>query len=233
MSSDVRRVSVVTGGGRGIGKATADLLSERGFTTIRISRTLDESDMNWRCDVGDEQDVSRVFKEIGDRYGRLDALVNAAGVVSMSGPLDVAVSEWMDIMRTNVIGAYLCCKHAIPLMSRRHYGRVVNVSSIASRGYSETASVAYTASKYALNGLTRQLAVNFAKDGICINCVCPSQTRTEMVAAVPADELANRLSRSALGRLAEPDEVAEAIAFLASEGASYVNGALVDVNGGS
>ena len=233
MSSDTQRVSVVTGGGRGIGKATADLLAKRGFVTIRISRTLDDNDTNWRCDVGDEQAVSRVFGEISSRYGRLDVLVNAAGVVSMSGPLDLVASEWMDVMRTNVIGAYFCCKHAIPLMRRRHYGKIVNVSSIASRGYSETASVAYTASKYALNGLTRQLAVNFAKDGICINCVCPSQTRTEMVSAVPAEDLAEKLSRSALGRLAEPEEVAEAIAFLASQGASYINGALVDVNGGS
>ena len=233
MSSDTRKVSVVTGGGRGIGKATADLLAKRGFVTIRISRTLDENDTNWRCDVGDEEAVSRVFCDISNRYDRLDVLVNAAGVVSMSDPLDLSASEWMDVMRTNVIGAYLCCKHAIPLMRRRHYGRVINVSSIASRGYSETASVAYTASKYALNGLTRQLAVNFAKDGICINCVCPSQTRTEMVTAVPAEALTKRLAQAALGRLAEPEEVAETIAFLASSGASYVNGALVDVNGGS
>lgn len=233
MSSNPRRVSVVTGGGRGIGKATADLLAKRGFITIRISRTLDENDTNWRCDVGDEKAVSRVFSDISNRYDRLDVLVNAAGVVSMSDPLDLSASEWMDVMRTNVIGAYLCCKHAIPLMRRRRYGRVINVSSIASRGYSETASVAYTASKYALNGLTRQLAVNFAKDGICINCVCPSQTRTEMVTAVAAEELTKRLSQAALGRLAEPEEVAETIAFLASPGASYVNGALVDVNGGS
>ena len=232
MSNDAQRVAVVTGGRSGIGKATAKLLVTRGFVAICISRTIDDNDTNWRCDVGDEDAVCRVFSEIENRFGRLDVLVNAAGIVSLSGPLDLTVQDWMNVMRTNVIGTYLCCKHAIPLMQRRRYGKIVNISSIATRGYSETASVAYTASKYAVNGLTRQLAANFAKDGICVNCVCPSQTKTEMLAAVPVERLERRASRTAVGRLAEPEEVAEAIAFLASHGASYINGALLDVNGG-
>jgi 3-oxoacyl-[acyl-carrier protein] reductase len=225
-------VAVVTGGRTGIGKATAELLVKRGFVTIRLSRTIDETDRNRRCDVNDEHAVTRVFSEVVNRFGRLDVLVNAAGIASVAGPLDLTVEDWTDILRTNVIGTYLCCQHAIPVMQRQRYGKIVNISSIAARGHSETASVAYTASKYAVVGLTRQLAANFGRDGITVNCVCPSQTKTEMLDAVPAERLEQLASRTAAGRLAEPEEVAAAIAFLASDAAGYVNGAVLDVHGG-
>ncbi len=233
MSSDGKRVAVVTGASSGIGKVTADLLSKQGITTIGLSRRVEDTHLTRRCDVRDEQLVRAVFGDIIAGFGHIDILINCAGIVSQSDPLAVPVEEWDAVLRTNLVGTYLCCKHAIPTMSAQRFGRIVNVSSIAGRSYSRTASIAYTCSKYAVVGLTRQLAASFGREGITINCVCPSQTKSEMLLTNVAPEQIDALVASIpVGRLAEPEEVAQVICFLASDAASYINGAAVDVNGG-
>lgn len=233
MSSEEGRIGVITGASSGIGRVTAELLRKRGITAVGISRRLEDTDLTRRCDVRDEEDVARVFRELSSTLGQIDILVNCAGVASRSDPLALQVGEWEAVLRTNLIGTYLCCKHAIILMRVRRYGKIVNVASIAGRSYSRTSSLAYTSSKYGVIGLTRQLAANFGRDGININCVCPSQTKSEMlVANVPQAELDALAASIPLGRLAEPEEVAEAICFLVSDAASYLNGAVIDVNGG-
>ncbi len=227
------RVAVVTGGGSGIGKATVRLLKEHGFHAIGISRGLPDGNGTLRCDVSDETSVARAFRRVVRKFGRIDILVNCAGIASKRDPLSVSVKEWERVLRTNLIGSYLCCREAIPVMRRRRYGRIVNVSSIAGRSYSRSCSVAYTSSKYALIGLTRQLAAAFGREGININCVCPSETKSEMLLKnVPRKRLKAMERSHPLGRLAEPAEIARVISFLVSEAASYVNGAVVDVNGG-
>lgn len=233
MSSDGPLVAVVTGASRGIGRATADLFTTQGITTIRLARHFGNAEGTRRCDVGDEPSVRRVFEELFTTAGTIDILVNCAGIASVGDPLNLAVQEWEAVFRTNVIGSYLCCRYALPAMRERHYGRIVNVASIAARSYSRSASVAYTSSKYAVIGLTRHLAAHFGKDGININCVCPSQTRTEMLMATVSEADQRHLAQTVpLGRLAEPEEVARVIAFLVSDAASYINGAVIDVNGG-
>lgn len=227
------RVAVVTGGASGIGRATVERLREEGILAVGMSRRLADGARSVRCDVGDAASVARAFRRVAKEFGRIDILVNCAGVASKADPLSVTLQEWERVLRTNLIGAYLCCREAIPLMRRRRHGRIVNVSSIAGRSHSRSCSPAYTSSKYGLIGLTRQLAAAFGKDGIRINCVCPSETKSEMLlASVPPRRLKALARSHPLGRLAEPEEVARVIAFLAGEGASYLNGAVIDVNGG-
>ncbi len=232
MSADGPRVAIVTGAGSGIGRAAAERLRKDGVTVVGLGRRLPSSPTTRSCDVRDEATVARVIAEVTREHGRLDILVNCAGVAVAAGPLEVTLEQWEEMLRTNLIGTYWCCKHAVLAMRPRRYGRIVNVGSIAGRSFSRTASVAYTCSKYAVIGLTRQLAASVAADGITVNCVCPSQTRTEMLAAVPAAQLEAVAAAVPIGRLAEPEEVAEAIAFLTGEAAGYVNGAVLDVNGG-
>ncbi len=233
MSSKGQRVAVVTGASGGIAKATADLLKQQGMAAIGLSRSLEATETTLSCDIKDEDSVANAFSEIAKRFGRIDASINAAAVTTTGEPLSATVKEWEETLRTNVIGTYLCCKYAIQEMLKQGTGSIVNISSVAGRSYSLTASVPYTSSKYAVIGLTRQLAARYGREGIRINCVCPSQTRTELLLKhVPADRLETLARANPLGRLAEPVEVAHTIAFLASEAASYINGAVVDVNGG-
>ena len=233
MSIDGRRVAVVTGASRGIGKETAELLRKRDVVAVGISRHLGDTDMSCRCDVRDEAAVQRVFGTIASRFGRIDILINCAGIASREDPLSLGTEAWEAVFRTNVIGTYLCCKHAIRHMLEQRYGRIVNIGSMAGRSYSRTASVAYTCSKYAVIGLTRHLAAAFGERGIRINCVCPSQTKSEMLSSVVGeDELASLAAAAPMGRLAEPEEVARAVCFLSGDEASYINGAVLDVNGG-
>lgn len=222
----------MTGASRGIGRATVSLFESRGLTTIGVARGLPDGDHTRSLDVGDDDSVKRLCDEIASSFGRLDILVNCAGVASSGDPLKLALADWESALRTNLIGTYFCCKHALPVMQRQGFGRIVNVASIAGRSFSRTASVAYTASKYGVVGLTRQLAATCGRDGVTVNCVAPSQTRTEMLAAASPEQLAAIAAANPLGRLAEPQEVAEVIGFLVSDAASYVNGAVLDVNGG-
>ncbi len=227
------RVAVVTGASSGIGRATAELLRARGVTTVGLARRLEDGPDARRCDVTDEAQVARVLAGVAGTFGRLDILVTCAGVVSQGDPLALTAADWEATLRTNVIGTFLCCKHALAAMRPRRYGRIVTISSIAGRAYSRTASVAYTASKHAVIGLTRHLAALYGGDGITVNCVAPSQTKTTMLEeTLSTEEIARLGVRVPVGRLAEPGEVAAAIAFLCSEEASYVNGAVLDVNGG-
>ncbi len=195
--SDGPAVAIVTGASSGIGRATHERLTRQGVVSIGLSRRTADTERTRRCDIRDEADVSRVIGGIAESHGRIDILVNAAGVSSQGDPFGLGLDEWESVLRTNLIGSYFCCKHVMPAMRRRRFGRIVNVSSIAGRSFSRTASLPYTCSKYGVIGLTRQLAAAVGRDGIHVNCVCPSQTRTEMlIDSVPEDRLA---------ALAQPD----------------------------
>ncbi len=233
MSASSPRVAVVTGASRGVGKATVELFREQGMTAIGVSRSIGNSEGSLSCDVGDEQSVAGLFDELVASHGRVDILVNCAGVASTTAPLELGVEEWEAVLRTNLIGTYLCCKNAILQMQPRRYGKIINVSSIAGRSYSRTASLAYTCSKYGVIGLTRQLAAAYGSDGIRINCVAPSQILSEMlVANVPQERIDELAAANPLGGLADPRHVARTISFLADDGSSYINGAVIDINGG-
>lgn len=226
-------VAVITGGSRGIGRATLELLSRRGYRAVDLSRHAKSSSSSEPCDVSSEVSVRSAFRAIDARFGRIDALVNCAGVATFGGTLALSALDWETVFQINTTGTFLCCQQALQRMAKRRSGSIVNVSSIAGRSFSRTASVAYTASKYAVIGLTRQLAFEFAPKGIRVNCVAPSQTQTEMLVKNFSKAQLKKIAASLpQGRLAKPSEVASVIAFLVGEKSAYMNGAVLDVNGG-
>ena len=231
--SAAERVAVVTGSSSGIGKATAELLRQAGVSVVGMSRRLEDGPGALHCDVRDEQQVFYAFRRVLERHGRVDILVNCAGAVGKADALSVTRELWDLLLGTNLVGTYWCCREALKAMQQHSWGRIVNVSSIAGRSYSRHAALPYTCSKYGVIGLTRQLAAEFGQHGITVNCVCPSETKTEMVLEqLSSDRLLALESAHPMGRLAQPAEVARVVAFLASDEASYINGAVLDVNGG-
>lgn len=233
MSPKRAAVAVVTGASKGIGLAAARLLGHKGFTVYGLSRDIKPGRFNRRCDVASEQSVRRVLGGIEADAGRIDVLVNCAAVAHKADPLAIGTEDWERVFRVNVTGTFLCCRQVLAGMKRRSHGRIINLGSVAARSYSRTASAAYTSSKYAVVGLTRHLAASFGGHGINVNCVCPSQTNTEMLRAALSQAAIKILARAnPMQRLAQPEEVARVILFLAGPDSSYVNGTVIDVNGG-
>jgi NAD(P)-dependent dehydrogenase (short-subunit alcohol dehydrogenase family) len=231
MSND-NKIALVTGASRGIGKAIMTMFKKRGITVIGISRSISLSKTTRRCDITHEIAVRKLTNEIIKLYGTIDILVNNAGIVTHADIVNTTLDDWDRVLTTNLTGAFLCSKYILPLMKKNRYGKIINISSIAGRFRSSMASVGYTASKYGLIGLTRQLAFRYAKYGININAVCPSQTRTEMlVDNIPQKKMTSLVSTIPARRLAKPEDIAEVAYFLASDASSYINGAVIDVNG--
>lgn len=236
MSSSAKngtRVALVTGATGGIGRAVVRQLTDSGVRCIGLASGPDEANGIWACNVADEQDVERVVNRIREEFGRLDILVNCAGVAVVKDDFSLVAEDWERVLSVNLTGTYLCCKHAFGLMAENGFGRIVNIGSIAGRQRSKTASVAYTCSKYGIVGLTRQLAAKVGDSGVTINCVAPSQVDTPMLRDnVSRDTLDALIRTIPVGRLATPEDVAGVICFLVGDGAGYVNGAVIDVNGG-
>src|SRR3989338_7709965 len=165
----------------GIRRATAQLLRQEGFIVYGLARHIETGKFNRRCDVARESSVRKIFSALEKEAGRIDVLVNSAGIAHQADPLAIKTGDWEKVFAVNVTGTFLCCRQALAGMKRRGYGRIINLGSVAARSYSRSASAAYTSSKYAVVGLTRHLAAAFGAYGVTINCVCPSQTNTEML----------------------------------------------------
>jgi 3-oxoacyl-[acyl-carrier protein] reductase len=179
-----------------------------------------------------------MFSRVQKEYGRLDILINNAGMGIPSTPVEeIPPEEWDRVLALNLKSAFLCIRAAAPMMKRQGYGRIVNVSSFAGRTYSPFRGSPYTAAKAGLIGFTRQMAAELGPFGICVNALAPYLVLTERAKALwdsfPEEKRRAILSGIPLRRLARIEEVASAIAFLASDDASFVNGVCLDVNGGS
>ena len=143
------------------------------------------------------------------------------------------LDTWNNILQTNLTSAFLLCKNILPYMKKNKYGKIVNISSVAARSYSKTASTEYTVSKYGLIGLTKQLAYNYGRYNINVNCICPSQTQTKMLERNVSKKILEKIKKdNPLKKIAKPDDVANVVKFLCSDNSSYMNGAIVDINGG-
>jgi 3-oxoacyl-[acyl-carrier protein] reductase len=238
------RVAVITGGAGVLGAAVAaqlpatevdriilvDLSEDRLRATAARLRASGRDVREAVCDVADGAMIASVVAEITRSGGTPSVLVNAAGVPGRTGMRsaaeDVSDDDWESTLRTNLTGAFRWSRAVIPEMRRAGYGRIVNVSSLAGRTASATASLPYTVSKSGLLGLTRALAVELAPHGILVNAVAPSRIANETwpsgsTAAMPPP----------IGRIAEADEIAAAIVFLAAERSSYTAGVTLDING--
>jgi 3-oxoacyl-[acyl-carrier protein] reductase len=224
----MRRLAVVTGGTSGIGRATVELLRARGLDVAVFDKNGEMP-----VDVSDADSVARAMEGLGRSFGPVDVLVNAAGVPSAGVLGDEGyVDAWEHTLAVNLTGAMLMVRACLDDLKRSGHGRIVNIASTEALGATRH-SGPYTVSKHALLGFTRSLAVDLAAFGITANCVCPGATLTAMTQSIPAakrEELARR--KIPLGRFGQPEEVAFMIATLVDPLASFVNGAVVAVDGG-
>jgi NAD(P)-dependent dehydrogenase (short-subunit alcohol dehydrogenase family) len=249
------KVAVVTGGARGIGRACAlrfgregarvavlDILAGAAATTAQEIEALGPAARAVACDVRDEAQLAAAVKQVLEAWGRIDIWVNNAGAYSGSPLLEVPPEAWDDTVGVNFTGVYLGCRAVAPVMRRQRSGRIINVSSMAGKT-SWPATAEYSASKSAVIGLTRSVALDMAPYGVTVNAVCPGNTLTDMVRQVAAvvgpregltagEWLEQRARDCPLGRLATPDEIAGPVAFLASDAARYFTGQSISVDGG-
>ena len=239
------RVAVVTGGGRGIGRAIAVRLGQEGAKVAIFYRSNDAEaekaaglvrESGGECeifkgDVASSEDVETLFKGVAETFGGVDILVNNAGVTSDNIALRMKEDEFDSVIQTNLKGTYLCTKAVLRGMVRARWGRIVNVSSVV--GLVGNAGQAnYAASKAGIIGLTKSIAREVAPRGITVNAVAPGYVETELTGSLP-DEVKDQIrAQIPTGRIGEPEEIAEVVAFVAGEGASYVTGQTITVDGG-
>lgn len=239
------KVAIVTGGASGIGRATAILFAREGAKVViadynpkggqeTLEMIKDEGGeaIFIETDVSKPEDVERMVEETIEVYGRLDILFNNAGIAETAKVTEASLDHWERVLAVNLRGVFLGCKYAIPKMIDNGGGSIINTASIAAEvGFNETA--AYVASKHGVVGLTKTIALDYAGDGIRANTVCPGVIRTPMVMD-GLEEAAREhvVSLHPLGRMGEPEEVAEAVLFLASERSSFITGTCLFVDGG-
>ena len=239
------KVAIITGGTRGIGYATAEAFLREGATVIvagsreaTATKAVEElkqaypqgnAEGIWP-DLSDYDQVKASFDAIAQKYGRIDILVNNAGV-SESTPFDKYTQELFDkVMDLNVKGVYNCTRAVTEGMSAQGSGVILNTSSMVSI-YAQPSGMAYPASKFAVNGMTRSLARELGPKGIRVNAVAPGITETDMMKAVPKEVIEPLVARIPLRRLGQPEDIANAFVFLASEDASYITGVVLRVDG--
>ena len=237
------KVAIVTGANSGIGKATAIRFAQEGATVVLCARRyelLEEAAAECRtygvealavkADLTIHADCTHVVEETIKNFGRVDILVNNAGISARESIFEYAPQDFKKIMDLNVTAVFQCSKAAAGIMKSQGGGVILNTSSMVSL-YGQPAGVGYPASKFAVNGMTKSLARELGRDNIRVNAVAPGVTRTDMVAALP-EEMVERISATIpLGRMGEPQDVANAFLFLASDLASYVTGAILSVDG--
>ena len=240
------KVALVTGAGQGMGRAVSERLSSGGARLV-----INDADANSAAgttaalvghgedavaiagDVSSGNDVSRMVEKTLGRFGSLDILVNNAGVLRPTAVIDIEEEEWDWVLNVNLKGTYLCSRAVLPGMREQGWGRIINFSSTAGKSVSTVGGAHYTAAKAGILGFTRHLAKEAAAFGITVNSICPGLINTEMVRSTIDKKQTEAYAQSfPITRLGEPSEVAELVAFLASDKAAYITGASLDINGG-
>ena len=239
------RVAIVTGGGRGIGRAIAYRLAVEGVNLAISYRSNDAAAEEtaekvrangvecklFKGDVASPGDVEALFKGVSDVFGRVDVLVNNAGITRDNLMMRMKEEEFDEVLRTNLKGTYLCTRAALRPMVRARWGRIVNVSSVV--GLVGNAGQAnYAASKAGIIGFTKSAAREVAQRGITVNVVAPGYVETELTGSLPESVKEQIREQVPMGRFGEVEDVAEVVAFLIGEGAGYVTGQTIAVDGG-
>lgn len=236
------RVAIVTGAGQGIGRAAAVRLASEGAQVVAVDLTKDnvtalagevDGIVPMRLNVAEPQDIGRFFAEFGERFPALDILVNNAGV---GGPRtlrlhELPLADFDAVMAVNLRGALVMTQHALPIMLAAGAGAIVNIASLAA--FHATVNCgSYSLSKAGVAMLTKQIAKEYAADGIRANAIAPGVTRTAILEGLPKEHMDQIIASIPQVRTASPEEMAETILFLASDRSSYVNGAVLPVDGG-
>lgn len=251
MSDTAERVALVTGAARGLGAAIARRLASAGHPVV-LADVLESVEATAasiaagghraraiRLDVADEAAVAALPESLGEWWSGLGVLVNNAGISPKADGgrkrlvEDTPTEEWRRVLEVNLTGPFLLCRAAIPVLKRRGWGRIVMMTSQAARAPSSITGAYYGASKAGLMGFARNLAAELGPFGITVNSVAPGRIRSDMVAGAAPGLNDAFLSTVPLGRLGEPEEVAEVVRFLASDAAAYLTGTTIDVGGGS
>ena len=244
MSGLEGRIARVTGASQGIGRACALALAEAGATVALAARN--ESKLAevaaeieaaggkaaaFALDVASEESIKAGSKAILERFGKVEILVNNAGITRDDLVLRMKRSDWDDVISTNLTGAFLITQALLRAMLKNRWGRIINISSVVGRT-GQAGQVNYAATKAGLIGMTRSLAREVAARGITVNAVAPGYIETPMTAVLTPDQTTAMLATIPLGRAGTDADIANAVLYLASEGAGYVTGAVLDVNGG-
>ncbi len=240
------KIAVVTGAGRGLGKAIADVLAGRGAHVVVNDLTLElaeeaaasarargESASAIAFDVADSNQVEIAFRRIRGDHGRVDILINNAGIGDFVSFPEITPEKWDRMLNIHLKGSFNCCQAVLAGMKEQTYGKIVNISSVAGKRGDFIGNAHYTAAKAGIIGLTKSLALYAAPFGINVNAIAPGLVATELSDEMSSEMKATTISRIPAGRLGRPEEIARATAFLASDDASYVFGETLSVNGGS
>jgi NAD(P)-dependent dehydrogenase (short-subunit alcohol dehydrogenase family) len=228
------RIAIVTGAASGIGAAVAALLNERGAVVVGFDLAGD-GDVILPVDIAQASNVRRGVGQVANDHGRIDILVNCAGTGNLGTILDLEPEEWSRGLAINLTGSYTTCRAALPVMLAQGSGAIVNIASTFGLMARENC-LAYGVSKAGVIHMTRLMAVDLADSGVRVNCVCPGLVETAMTSSL-YDESAAEVLRSnaalhAMRRSGQPHEIAETVAFLVSEAASFITGAIIPVDGG-
>jgi acetoacetyl-CoA reductase len=238
------KTALITGASRGIGRAIALELAQRGAAVAVNFRTSQDAAQELRkeihqvgCDcelfqgdISDRQHARKLIRDVVDCFQRVDILVNNAGITRDRSIRKMTDDDWAEVIDTNLNSVFYCTSAAVPLMIEHNYGRIVNIASFSGQA-GNFGQANYAASKGGIIAMTKVLALELARYNITANVVAPGFTETEMVAAIPADIMQQILAKIPLRRLARPEEIAKAVAFLLCEG-DYITGQQINVNGG-
>jgi 3-oxoacyl-[acyl-carrier protein] reductase len=238
------RIALVTGASQGIGQACALKLAQSGATLALAARSQDKLQQlvsqiegaggkaaAFPLDVSDEEQIKSIFKAVVAQFGKIDILVNNAGITRDQLVMRMKRADWDSVLNTNLTSAYLCTQQAISSMLKQRWGRIVNITSIFGQ-MGQAGQANYAASKAGLIGLTMAIAREVGSRNITCNAVAPGFIETAMTSNLGDDFKQNAVKMIPLGRVGSPDDVANAVAFLASEEASYITGHVLNVNGG-
>lgn len=237
------KTAIITGGTRGIGFGIVKKFLENGANVVLTGSRKESVDkalsqlteyngkvMGIYPDLCNPDEVQKAFSDINERFGSIDILVNNAGISSRTSIYDYTIEEFSKILDINVKAVFVCTQAAAKIMKEQKHGVIINISSMVSK-YGQPAGCGYPATKFAVNGLTVSLARELAKDNIRVNAVAPGVTKTDMVSALPK-EMVDRISSGIpLGRMGEPEDIANACLYLSSDMASYVTGVILSVDG--
>jgi len=238
------KVAIITGASQGIGRTIALVFAKSGANVICIARSeskikelcLEITDQGGQaspiaCDVGDGDAFANAIKSVTNEYGKLDILINNAGITRDALLMRMNDTQWDEVLNTNLKGAFYGMKSAIRPMMKNKYGRIINITSIV--GLTGNPGQAnYAASKAGLIGMTQSIAKEVGTRGITVNCIAPGWIDTEMTVDLPEDSKKDLLDRIPIGKIGKPEDIAHAAVFLASDEASYITGQTITVDGG-